>query len=240
MSLMSSGAATSMGGTSGVGLLAARAGLSNCLTTGLSSLSQSRDGVSTLLVGAKSIGGERLSKTLDSVGSCSASGLRSVKEAGASACVLAKEAGSSACSKAKEVRSSGASKLQAARDATRERCGEALSAASAVSGVSLQRDAEPTGLGRLCHCCPALTYKQRLMGAVACMLLGMLLSLTSLLSFTKLILGNPVPFAFKYTAGNILSLGATSFLVGPMRQARDMLAPSRRFASLALVPMGTA
>eukprot|EP00964_Phaeocystis_antarctica_P014451 scaffold7957_cov55-Phaeocystis_antarctica.AAC.4 len=65
-----------------------------------------------------------------------------------------------------------------------------------------------------------------------CMLAGLLLSLSSLLSFTQLMLGNPLPFAFKYTAGNLLSLGATGFLVGPARQARDMLAPSRRVASL--------
>ena len=64
------------------------------------------------------------------------------------------------------------------------------------------------------------------------MLAGLLLSLSSLLSFTQLMLGNPLPFAFKYTAGNLLSLGATGFLVGPARQARGMLAPSRRVASL--------
>jgi len=45
--------------------------------------------------------------------------------------------------------------------------------------------------------------------------------------------GNPVPFALKYTLGNILSLGASSFLVGPARQCRTMFAKERRAASLA-------
>eukprot|EP00908_Phaeocystis_cordata_P014902 Transcript_26011.p4 GENE.Transcript_26011~~Transcript_26011.p4 ORF type:complete len:203 (-),score=80.57 Transcript_26011:123-731(-) len=111
-----------------------------------------------------------------------------------------------------------------------------MAAAAAVSGVSLpggrsRQAEEETRLGRLCACCPALTYKQRLIGVATCLALGAILSLSSLLSFAKLLLGNPAPFAFKYTAGNLLSLGATSFLVGPVRQLKDMLAPSRRAAS---------
>ena len=60
----------------------------------------------------------------------------------------------------------------------------------------------------------------------------MLLSLFSMMSFTKVLLGNPIPFATKYTIGNMLSLGATTFLVGPANQCADMLAPQRRAASL--------
>ena len=44
----------------------------------------------------------------------------------------------------------------------------------------------------------------------------------------------------RYTLGNLLSLGATSFLVGPAQQCRDMMAPQRKMASLAyVVTLGT-
>ena len=50
-----------------------------------------------------------------------------------------------------------------------------------------------------------------------------------------LLLGNPGPFAFKYTLGNLLSIGSASFLVGPARQCKTMLAPQRRTASLVYI-----
>ena len=84
---------------------------------------------------------------------------------------------------------------------------------------------------RACSCCPALTYQQRLVGFVMCFAAGMVLSLTSLFSFTSLLLGNPTPFALKYTLGNLLAMGASSFLVGPVKQCTDMFAPERRVAT---------
>ena len=36
----------------------------------------------------------------------------------------------------------------------------------------------------------------------------------------------------RYTAGNLLSIGSSSFLVGPAKQCRDMAAPERRNASI--------
>lgn len=110
--------------------------------------------------------------------------------------------------------------------------GGALTAAASASGLSVPgMEQEPPM--KVCPCCPALSYKQRLIGCACCMLIGALLSLGSFLSFAKLLLGNPVPFALKYTLGNILSLGASSFLVGPARQCRTMFAKERRAASLA-------
>ena len=190
-----------------------------------------------------------------SLGDCAVTSARSVSSKSVESL---RTAGSAACASGSEKLSA----LKAAKDGAKERCGEAISAASAVSGVSLgglgermSRPREPpkTAIGRLCARCPALTYKQRLIGAVACMVLGWLLSLSSLLSFTRLLLGNPLPFAYKcarlcpastrahswwctqrrahlshslssprflggrYTLGNLLSLGATSFIVGPAR-----------------------
>ena len=90
-----------------------------------------------------------------------------------------------------------------------------------------------------CHCLcrrlPALTYRQRLVGFCLCLGLGFMLSLTSLLSFGALLAGNPTPFAFKYTLGSLLSMGASSFLVGPVKQCEGMFAPVRRLASLLYV-----
>ena len=100
--------------------------------------------------------------------------------------------------------------------------------------------APPPPPGR-CHCLwrrlPSctLSYRQRLVGFCVCIGCGLLLSLTSLLSFGALLAGNPTPFAFKYTLGSLLSMSASSFLVGPAKQCEGMCAPVRRFASLLYV-----
>jgi hypothetical protein len=92
-----------------------------------------------------------------------------------------------------------------------------------------------TRLEKLCRCCPTLTYKQRLLGFGFCFFFGVSLSLSALNSLPSLLLGNPAPFAFKYTLGNLLAIGSSSFLVGPVKQLQDMAAPERRTASLVYV-----
>lgn len=97
----------------------------------------------------------------------------------------------------------------------------------------VEKAKEPEGrCARLCRCCPALSYQQRMLGFVITFALGGLLSLSALSSLGAIFLGNPAPFAVKYTLGNLLSIGASSFLVGPAKQCRDMLAPERAAASL--------
>ena len=112
-------------------------------------------------------------------------------------------------------------------------------AKSVGSGLGLveEKPREPDGAldrmcYRMCSCCPKLTRAQSLLGFAICFLFGGLLSLSALGSLPSLLLGNPAPFAFKYTFGNLLSLGSSSFLVGPSKQCRDMLQPERRTASL--------
>ena len=80
--------------------------------------------------------------------------------------------------------------------------------------------------------CPSLTFKQRLYGFAICFGVGITISVTSMLSFNQLLGGNPVPFAIKYTTGNVLSLLSTCFLVGPKRQLRNMTAATRWVAAL--------
>lgn len=45
--------------------------------------------------------------------------------------------------------------------------------------------------------------------------------------FIKLVLGNPAPFVFLYTSGNMLSLLSSIFLSGPTRQFRLMFDEKR-------------
>ncbi|GAQ87770.1 Membrane protein involved in ER to Golgi transport [Klebsormidium nitens] len=75
-----------------------------------------------------------------------------------------------------------------------------------------------------------LTRKQRLYGFAGCMSLGLLCSLLS-----SLVWLNPVKFAITYTFGNLLSLGSTTFLVGPMRQLKMMFDPVRAVATIVYV-----
>ena len=83
-----------------------------------------------------------------------------------------------------------------------------------------------------CWCLPALSYRQRIVGAAFCFVSGLLLLGSSLLSLTSLLLGSPGPFAVKYTLGNLLSICAIGFLVGWSNMCRLMCSRERRVASL--------
>lgn len=109
------------------------------------------------------------------------------------------------------------------------------SSVGSAIGLSSAKPKEPEGLARLCRCCPPLTYQQRMMGFGICFGFGVLLSVSALSSIGSIFLGNPTPFAVKYTLGNLLSIGSSSFLVGPGQQCRDMLTPERRIATLVYV-----
>jgi len=101
------------------------------------------------------------------------------------------------------------------------------------NGLGLEKPKLPEGrVARLLYHCSNLSYKQRVLGFAICFALGNILSLSALNSLGGLILGNPGPFAFKYTAGNLLAIGSSAFLVGPSKQCRDMFTPERRMASL--------
>jgi len=110
-----------------------------------------------------------------------------------------------------------------------------LSTSAAALGASVWGGSpkEPEGpVGRACACLPALSYKQRLLGSIVCFVFGVILSLSALNSLPSLLLGNAAPFAFKYTFGNLLSIGSSTFLVGPVKQCQDMATPERFIASV--------
>ena len=90
---------------------------------------------------------------------------------------------------------------------------------------------KPTRMQRMLSCLPELSYTTRIAGFCFCFFLGWVLSLTSLTSIGSLLVGNPLPFAFKYTLGNLLSICSFGFIQGPARQCQGMCAPERRLST---------
>jgi len=80
--------------------------------------------------------------------------------------------------------------------------------------------------------CPQMTYQQRVMGFAICFTAGYLMSFVSLKLIFKLVEGNPAPFVFLYTSGNLLSLLSSTFLSGPKRQFKNMFDEKRRTTSI--------
>jgi hypothetical protein len=75
----------------------------------------------------------------------------------------------------------------------------ALMSAANPSSLTGANRSSSEGRGPACWCLPPLTYRQRLIGCAFCFTSGLMLLATSLLSLTSLLLGNPAPFAVKYT-----------------------------------------
>lgn len=79
---------------------------------------------------------------------------------------------------------------------------------------------------------PTLTWEERIMGFLGCFAIGFTLSLTSVFSFPQLLLGDPSPFAWKYSVGNVLGLASSAFLVGCQSQVEQMSSPVRLGATV--------
>lgn len=75
-----------------------------------------------------------------------------------------------------------------------------------------------------------LTRTQRFIGFGICFSVGWLLNLMSIFAVASIIT-SPAKFAVMYTVGNLLSLGATLFLWGPIKQIKSMFAPIRVVAT---------
>ena len=81
------------------------------------------------------------------------------------------------------------------------------------------------------RCLPELTWEERLLGFAGCFAIGLALSLSSIFSFPQLLLGDPAPFAWKYSIGNVISLFSSGFLVGFESQLASMASPVRLAAT---------
>ncbi|XP_021909189.1 vesicle transport protein SFT2B [Carica papaya] len=75
---------------------------------------------------------------------------------------------------------------------------------------------------RLC----SLSPMQRLYAFGACSIIGVLCMFLSLIAFAK-----PIKFAVLFTFGNVLAVGSTAFLIGPMQQIHMMFDPVRVYAT---------
>jgi hypothetical protein len=82
-------------------------------------------------------------------------------------------------------------------------------------------------------CIPALSLRYRVLGFAACFVLGSVLSLGSISSFGSLVRGNPGPFAFQFSCGNLLSTLSTGFIVGFRTQLRSMAQQHRALSAAA-------
>ncbi|KAK7293767.1 hypothetical protein RJT34_16640 [Clitoria ternatea] len=96
-------------------------------------------------------------------------------------------------------------------------------------GRSLTGDNEEQGdgwldedSGGLCSLSPT----QRMYGFAACLVAGLACMLLSMIVFVK-----PIKFAVLFTFGNLLAIGSTAFLLGPMQQLGMMFDPVRAFAT---------
>ncbi|XP_054165503.1 vesicle transport protein SFT2B-like [Oppia nitens] len=80
---------------------------------------------------------------------------------------------------------------------------------------------------------PSLSWSTRLQGFVICFILGFVMSIIggACIALPK----GLVLFALFYTLGNIISMASTMFLMGPIRQFRNMFAMTRIFATLAVI-----
>ncbi|KAL7507364.1 hypothetical protein ACHAXN_004554 [Cyclotella atomus] len=88
--------------------------------------------------------------------------------------------------------------------------------------------------------CPTLTFQQRVTGFAACFTMGYLMSFMSFRLIIKLVEGNPAPFVFLYSTGNLLSLMSSGFLSGPQRQFKYMFDEKRKMTSIVyLTSLGT-
>lgn len=86
--------------------------------------------------------------------------------------------------------------------------------------------------------CPQLTFKQRIIGWAVCWGLGIILELGSFGRMVRAAFGGSAAaarFAGTYSAGNVLALLGTCFLVGPREQLDSMMLEHRIWPSLAFV-----
>ncbi|CAL9122347.1 uncharacterized protein LOC135596047 [Musa acuminata AAA Group] len=92
------------------------------------------------------------------------------------------------------------------------------------------QDQEEDPLGEFDDGSCSLSPLQRLYGFAASLVVGLAFMLLSLIVFYK-----PIKFAIMFTFGNLLAVGSTAFLIGPVQQARMMLDPVRIYATAVYV-----
>ena len=82
---------------------------------------------------------------------------------------------------------------------------------------------------------PSLTFKQRIIGFIIWMILGVIFSLLSFGVLLNLAKGKPARFAVPYTLGVLCSLAGSMFLMGPWKQVKRMFAKTRIIVTLIVI-----
>mmetsp|Transcript_29638 Transcript_29638/g.60519 ORF Transcript_29638/g.60519 Transcript_29638/m.60519 type:complete len:187 (+) Transcript_29638:33-593(+) len=114
----------------------------------------------------------------------------------------------------------------------RESASTGLQKAASAVGIETKSSQDSDALDELSDLCPKLTYQQRMVGWATCFGLGYLITFMSFSLFVDLIEGRPVSFVFVYTLGHLLSLGSSTFLVGPKRQFKNMFDKTRKWTTV--------
>ena len=127
-----------------------------------------------------------------------------------------------------------AASVPAGSKATTVAAGRARAATGESAAVRLLLGSEAYGSQTWCTCCcPTLSWEDRFLGFLGCYAIGFALGLSSMLSFPMLLAGDPTPFAWTYSLGNLLSIASSTFLVGPRMQCEQMVSPVRLGATAA-------
>ncbi|KAL7482699.1 hypothetical protein ACHAWX_000169, partial [Stephanocyclus meneghinianus] len=131
-------------------------------------------------------------------------------------------------------------KESANKASTSVRSGLGLPPAESIDSAENSDGNSSSMMDEMSEYCPKLTFQQRVMGFATCFTLGYLMSFMSFRLIVKLVEGNPAPFVFLYSSGNVLSLMSSMFLSGPQRQFKYMFDDKRKLTSIVyLTSLGT-
>lgn len=83
--------------------------------------------------------------------------------------------------------------------------------------------------------CPELDLKTRIIGFVLSFIIGVFMLILSLSQLFTIALGGARIFAMWYTAGNVVCLSSSFFLMGPKKQCELMLNPVRATVSFVMI-----
>ena len=114
--------------------------------------------------------------------------------------------------------------------------GAGMPTAIVVESPRTSRDGMTDGWGTNRSLCPGMTLRSRVLGWFVCFVIGCSCSASAMQQLGEVFEGRPMMFGTMYSAGNLVSLCGTTFMVGPHSQLRSMTDPKR--ISSALVYLG--